>query len=78
MDLFGGTVEDFKQAALIVVDAVAQRIGEKGGSLIAEEGGVVDAILGRFFATLNGAEITVTIQNNEIKARLTFAPKQGE
>ena len=29
-------------------------------------------------ATLNGAEITVTIQNNEIKARLTFAPKQGE
>jgi hypothetical protein len=39
---------------------------------------VVDAILGRFFATLNGAEITVTIQNNEIKARLTFAPKQGE
>lgn len=41
-----------------VLDRIINTVQQKAGSLIAEEGGIIDAMLGRVFNTLDGAKVT--------------------
>ncbi len=65
MDIFGHPIEDLQNAIIVGIKTARQELQGAGGSLIAEEGGVVDAILGRIFTTIDGA--TLTIDHAELK-----------
>jgi hypothetical protein len=75
--LFGGTIEDWKEATLVIVDTLSEKFGKEGGSLIAEEGGVVDAILERVFTTLDGSTITIAHKalKDPVTITLAFKPQ---
>lgn len=59
MSLFGGTIEEWKEATLVIVDTAMQRFQEKVQTLEASEFGGIDTILGKVFNTVNGASIQI-------------------